>query len=112
LQRGGLGINRPFDKEGSFMHDRIVKRKGDLLEAEVDSELVGLNVASGTCYGFNATATRVWALLEEPKSVASIRDALMAEFDVDRATCERQLIDLLEELERDGLVEVTAGPDP
>ena len=89
------------------MSDKIlVRRTGELIEAEVDGELVALHVDSGTCYGFNGTATRIWALVEEPKSVAEIRDALMIEFDVDAETCEAHVVALLTELEQDRLVEL------
>jgi hypothetical protein len=37
-----------------------------VIEAEVDGELVALHVDKGTCYGFNGTATRIWALIETP----------------------------------------------
>jgi hypothetical protein len=84
----------------------LVLRRAGLIEAEVDGELVALHVDNGTCYGFNATATRVWAMIEEPKRVSELRDALVAEFDVAPEICESQLIDLLRDLEGDGLVEL------
>jgi hypothetical protein len=86
--------------------DPIVSRRGGLLEAEVDGEMVGLHVDNGTCYGFNATATRVWALIETPRRLAELRDALLEEFNVAPEVCEAQLRELLKELEADGLVEL------
>jgi hypothetical protein len=77
-----------------------------LLEADVDGELIALSVDSGTCYGFNPTATRIWALLEQPKSLSALCDALVADFEVDRATCERDVVALLDDLRKDGLIEV------
>ena len=88
----------------------VIARASGLLEAEVDGELVALHVEQGTCYGFNRTATRVWALLEAPRTLAELRDALMAEFAVDGATCERELGELLDELARDGLIELSEAP--
>jgi hypothetical protein len=90
--------------------DVLVQRRVGLLEAEVDGELVALDVDQGTCYGFNATATRIWALIEEPKRVSELRDALLEEFDVDADTCQEQLAELLGELEKDGLIQMTAPP--
>ncbi|HEX2763968.1 MAG TPA: PqqD family protein [Allosphingosinicella sp.] len=84
----------------------VVKRCVGLLEAEVDGEIVGLHVDKGTCYGFNATATRVWSLIETPRTIAELRDALLEEYDVDPGVCEAELGDLLTELEADGLVEL------
>lgn len=86
--------------------DMIVHRRPGLLEAEVDGELVALHEGNGTCYGFNGTATRIWALLAEPRSFGSLRDALVTEFDVDPATCAADLGALLDELAADGLVEL------
>ena len=88
------------------MNDPLVQRSGRLIEAEIDEELIGLDVEQGTCFGFNATATRVWALIETPKRFSELRDALLAEYDVDAATCEAELRSLLAELEADGLVEM------
>jgi hypothetical protein len=92
--------------------DYLVRRRSGLLETEVDGELVGLHVDNGTCYGFNGTATRVWALIEAPKRVSEIRDALLTEFDVDRSTCETQLMELLRDLEADDLIELQPAAQP
>lgn len=88
----------------------VARRKSGLIEAEVDGEMVALHVENGTCYGFNGTATRIWGMLDSPKRVSTLRDALLDEYAVDAETCEAQLIDLLRELERDGLVELTSAP--
>jgi hypothetical protein len=86
------------------LNDALVRRHGGLIEAEVDGELIGLEVEQGVCYGFNGTATRIWALIEEPRKISEIRDALLAEYDVDAATCERELQAVIAQLESDGLV--------
>ena len=89
--------------------DLLVKRKGGLIEAEVDGELVALHVENGTCYGFNGTATRIWQMVEQPKRLSELRDLLMAEFDVDAETCEQDVRTLVKDLESDGLVELGAA---
>jgi hypothetical protein len=92
--------------------DFLVQRRPGLLETEVDGELVGLHVDNGTCYGFNGTATRVWSMIEAPMRVSALRDALMAEFEVDPETCAAQLMELLRDLEADGLVELRPAQQP
>jgi hypothetical protein len=89
----------------------VVTRRAGLIEAEVDGELVALHVDNGTCYGFNATATRIWAMIEQPKRLGELRDALTAEFDVAPDVCEAELLDLLRDLEGDGLVELRPVSD-
>lgn len=91
--------------------DILVLRRAGLIEAEVDGELVALHVDKGTCYGFNGTATRIWAMIAEPKRLDELRDALVAEYDVDPGSCEAQLLDLLKDLEADGLVELRPAAD-
>jgi hypothetical protein len=86
--------------------DLLVTRRGEMIETEVDGELVALHIDNGTCYGFNSTATRIWAMIEQPKLVSELTEGLMREFDVDAATCEAQLKELLDELAADGLVEI------
>jgi PqqD family protein of HPr-rel-A system len=94
-------------KETLVAEEFLVERRGEMIETEVDGELVALHVDKGTCYGFNSTATRVWAMIaDEPRRFSELKQALLSEFDVDPATCEAQLRELLEELEADGLVEI------
>jgi hypothetical protein len=92
------------------VQEYVVTRRAGLIEAEVDGELVALHVDNGTCYGFNATATRIWSMIEAPKRLSELRDALVSEFDVEPEVCEAQLLDLLKDLEGDGLVELRPVP--
>jgi hypothetical protein len=89
----------------------IVSRSAELIETEVDGELVALHVDKGTCYGFNGTATRIWGLIDQPKRFSELKEQLTREFDVDPEVCERQLGELLRELEADGLVELAPTAD-
>jgi hypothetical protein len=92
--------------EGRVAGDMVVQRCGEMIEAEVDGELVALHVDKGTCYGFNGTATRIWGMIEQPRRFSELKAELLREFEVDDATCEAQLKDLLDELAADGLVEI------
>lgn len=86
------------------MNDQMVSRSAEMLEANLDDELVALHVEQGRCYAFNATAKRIWSLIETPIRVDDLRAALMREYDVDQATCARELEAVLNDLEQDGLV--------
>lgn len=83
----------------------VVRGKG-LIEAEVDGELVALHVDKGVCYGLNKVGSRVWQLIETPAKIGDVCATLTHEFDVDAATCEREVLDLLEELRAEDLIEV------
>ncbi|MET1113267.1 MAG: PqqD family protein [Allosphingosinicella sp.] len=88
------------------VQDMRVERRGEMIETEVEGELVALHIDNGTCYGFNSTATRIWAMIEQPRLLSELTEELVREYDVDSATCEAQLKALLDELAADGLVEI------
>jgi hypothetical protein len=92
------------------MQDILVSRKDGLVEAEVDGEIVALHVDNGTCYGFNGTASAVWRMLDRPRRLDEICAGLAGEYEVEPDQCEREVMDLLRDLESDGLVELQGAP--
>lgn len=90
--------------------DMLISRREGLIQAEVDGELVALHIDKGTCYGFNVTATRIWSLIEQPRLLSELKQILLGEYDVDADTCDRQIREMVAELERDGLVAVEPAP--
>lgn len=86
----------------------FIERLGGLIEAEVDGELVALHVDNGKCYGFNGTATRIWAMLgESGKTLDELCTDLSREYEVDAATCAEEIFPFVQELEADGLVKLS-----
>lgn len=65
-----------------------------------------LNLKNSVYYGMNPVGATVWNLLKEPKTVAEIRDAIIEEYEVGEERCEQDLFVLLEEMRREGLIEV------
>lgn len=65
-----------------------------------------LNMKNTVYYGLNPVGTRVWKLLQEPRSIRELRDALVDEYDVEAAHCERDLLQLLEKMRIEGLIQV------
>ena len=82
----------------------------DQVSADLDGEAVVLGLDKSMYYGLGAVGSRIWDLVRESRSVADIRDAIVAEYDVDEATCQRDLLRFLEQLEAEGLLVVSDGP--
>jgi hypothetical protein len=57
-------------------------------------------------YVLNEVAARTWELLDGTRTVADICTAIVDEFEVDRDEAERDLIDLLRQLEQVAAVEL------
>jgi hypothetical protein len=81
-----------------------VARSDGLIDAEVENEIVALDIEKGTCYGLNPVGSRIWKLLADPIRVNDICATLLAEYKVEPNTCERQVLDLLEELRAEGMI--------
>ena len=82
----------------------------DLLASAFGAELVILNLKDGVYYGLEDVGARIWSLLQRPMTVGAIRDAIVAEFDVEPERCGRDLRSLLQDLASRGLIRVE-GPD-
>ena len=80
----------------------------DQVSADLEGETVILGIDKALYYGVDEVGGRVWKLLREPTPVSTIRDQIVAEFDVDPETCERDLIAFLERLEAASLIDITS----
>ena len=72
----------------------------------VGDETVILDLASGTYYGLDPVGARIWQLMAEGKTLASVCEILLDEFDVTREPLERDVLHLTQELSAKGLVKI------
>lgn len=84
----------------------IVVAAKDQVSSDVGGEAVILNMQNGVYYGLDPVGARIWNLVQQPKRVADLRDAVVSEFDVEPARCETDLIELLQNLLTEGLIEL------
>ena len=91
------------------LNPAVVQRSPNQIACDMGGEVVILDVKSGTYYGLDALGSMVWSLIEQPMSLAAIRDAIIADYDVDAETCERDIVKFLREMETVGLIEVNGG---
>ncbi len=78
----------------------------DLLSGEFDADAVILDLRNGVYYGLEGAGARIWQLLQRPTSLGAVRDAIVAEYDVEPQRCEADLNDLLVNLLDRGLVRI------
>jgi hypothetical protein len=88
-------------------NNAIVVASKEQVSSDLEGEAVILNLKNGMYYGLDAIGSRIWTLLQTPQSVAALRDAIVAEYDVDAARCERDLLALLTNLAAAQLIEVS-----
>ena len=78
----------------------------DQVSCDLAGEAAILNLRSGVYYGLDPIGARVWRLVQEPKTLAELRELLLAEYDVEAATLEADLRNLLSSLSAQGLIEI------
>ncbi|MEM7134233.1 MAG: PqqD family peptide modification chaperone [Chloroflexota bacterium] len=72
--------------------DTILTQAQDIFARLIDDETVMANLKTDKYYGLNPVSTRIWQLLEEPRSLSSICQILLTEFDVDEAACQSEVL--------------------
>jgi hypothetical protein len=72
----------------------------------LDAETVILHFDKGVYFGLNDVGTIVWNLIQSPRVVRELRDAIMREYEVSSHQCGHDLLELLQELCKQGLIEV------
>jgi len=77
------------------------------LTSELAGEAVILNLKTGVYFGLDPVGARIWKLLEEPKTLPELVTALLAEYEVDAARLEADVLALLDQLDESQLIEIT-----
>jgi hypothetical protein len=86
----------------------LVAASPDNVACDLDAETVILSLKNGEYFGLNEVAAAVWKLIQTPKRVVEVRDALLEEFvGVTLEQCETEIVGLLTQMKELGLVEVT-----
>jgi len=97
---------------GVLSMERLLSERSTVVAAKnqvscsLAEEAVVLDLKAGVYYGLNEVGARVWNLIQEPRNVSEIRDAILREFDIDPNLCERDLLVLLRDLAGKELIKV------
>jgi len=78
----------------------------DQVSADLSGEAAILNLKTSTYFGLNTVGASIWKLVQEPKTVSQIRDAIIREYDVEPDRCEHDILELLQDLSKHGLIEI------
>jgi hypothetical protein len=79
----------------------------DHVTCDLAGEAVILQLNDGVYYGLNPVGASIWKLIQTPKTVQQIRDAVVEEYEVTPERCEADLELLLREFQEHKLVTVT-----
>jgi hypothetical protein len=115
--------SKPLRSQGTCFQERMVisssqapaqtyRRQQRILSAPIDDQIVMMSVERGQYYNLNAVGTRIWHLLETPRSLAQIVTALAEIYDAPDKKIRAEAGAFLARLEREGLLEIVTVGDP
>lgn len=93
------------------LRTRVRRTIDKFVDAEVDGELVFMDVGEGQFYGLKETGIATWRLIDEGgawTTVGALTKALCEEFEVDEEACLRDVGILLDEMAAADLIELAS----
>lgn len=92
--------------------DRTFVRTDDHISTKLDGEEVILHRGSERYFGLNAVGTRLWDLLEEPRTIEDLVTTIREEFDVSEERSREDVESFVDDLEAADLIEVSDESGP
>jgi hypothetical protein len=86
--------------------ESIVHWADDIIASDIDDEKVMMCVEKGKYFKLDPVGARIWDMIEAPIKVSDLINALIPKYDVDRETCEHDVLAFLEELHDGGILQV------
>ncbi|MCX6183286.1 MAG: PqqD family peptide modification chaperone [Bacteroidetes bacterium] len=84
--------------------NKKISRSDNYVFNEVDGELVMMNIETGSYASLNETGKSIWLQLETAKTLDSVIEGLIAEYEIDRATCEQEVFPFVEKMVKDEIL--------
>jgi hypothetical protein len=85
----------------------VISVTKEAVHCDLEDEVVILGLKDGVYYGLNPVGAFIWNLIQKPITVKDIKEAILNEYDVEEEVCEKDLIELLGNLEEKNLIEVS-----
>jgi hypothetical protein len=101
-------INPSNSTVNSFSSNSLVVTAKRQVSAELDGDVVILELGSGIYYGLSEVGRSIWNRLDKPIRVDALCSILMEEYDISREQCEQETLSFLNELAFYGLIDVVS----
>ena len=78
----------------------------DQVSCDLSGEAVILNLNSGMYYGIDEIGAVIWDAMEEPRTLEYLRETILSGYQVDKDTCQRDVMVFLADMQSAGLIEI------
>lgn len=93
-----------MNKKNEIRLESSVIRVKEVISSEVDGETMLMSLENSRYYGMDEIGSRIWNLLDEPRTVRDLCGLLTQEFDVEQGGCEQDVLTFLNQLKEDNLI--------
>jgi Coenzyme PQQ synthesis protein D (PqqD) len=83
---------------------KFYQRNPSVSCTELEDGAVLLNLDTKYYYTLNSTGLRIWQIMDESKDPLEIAQRLATEYEVDEEKAKASVVNLMEELEQEGLI--------
>jgi len=82
----------------------------EVLFTSMGEDAVLLHAQRGDYYSLNKVGARLWVLTDGSKTIEELAGLIIEEFDISLEQAEQDIVELAEQLEKEGLVKVVETP--
>lgn len=79
----------------------MLKTKEEIIWRVVDDEALLLDTNSGYYFSMNDTATEIWCLLNEGKSIDDVAATISERYEIDSSSVKRDVEELIDNLNKE-----------
>lgn len=95
-----------FSRQGDDQSTRRVRQSAQVVSSRLGDAGVLVHLQTNRIFEVNATGLRIWELAGEGRTLGEIEERLRGEFDVEPARLRSELLELVAELSREGLLKL------
>ncbi|MGE7602886.1 lasso peptide biosynthesis PqqD family chaperone [Peribacillus sp. NPDC097675] len=88
--------------------DYVIRQVPGNLVSDMAGEKVMLSIENGKYYNLGEVGGDIWGLLSKPISIQNLILTLQSQYEIDLTECEQQVTIFLNQLLKEGLVQVEA----
>lgn len=83
-----------------------ITRHNDMLSAEIGGEAIMMSIEKGAYFGLNPIATRIWDLIDQPKSIAELIEVISTEYEVSDEQCSADVQEFVADMLARGIAQL------
>jgi Coenzyme PQQ synthesis protein D (PqqD) len=84
----------------------MLKKKEEIIWRVVDDEALLLDTNSGYYFSMNGTATEIWCLLNEGKSIDEVAQTIANRYEIDSETVKCDVHELISNLNKEQIASI------